>query len=132
MGARFKKGSKLKGYSFNRLAGNIIFNLLFSITLRKKIYDLGAGINILSVEGLKNNKVLELTTDDLCFNYMLLVNLVKNKAKIKFESISWSEEDQISNVKVIRQLIKLIKIWIESFKKYPFKNFKSNNLDLYK
>lgn len=131
LGARFQKGSQLKGYSFSRYMGNIIFNFLFSISLKRRIYDLGAGINIFSINDLKSNKILEVTTDDLCFNYMLLVNLLKSKSKIIFKPIKWVEEDQISNVKVIQQLLKLIKIWLQSFKKLPFKNFKYRTLDFY-
>ena len=48
LGSRFSKNSKLANYSFVRILGNRIFNLLSSFILKKKITDLGAGLNMFS------------------------------------------------------------------------------------
>ena len=54
LGARFMKDSKLIGYSPIRIWGNYGFNWLFSMVVREKVYDLGSGLNMYSVESLKN------------------------------------------------------------------------------
>lgn len=46
LGARFMKGSKLQGYSKFRILGNKLYNTIFSIATRKKLYDLGSGLNM--------------------------------------------------------------------------------------
>ena len=53
-GARFHPHSNLINYSKLRVFGNICFNMVFSLLLRKKIYDIGAGLNIYSRKFLKN------------------------------------------------------------------------------
>ena len=54
LGARFMKGSKLQGYSAFRTFGNIVYDFLFAFVVRKKIYDLGSGLNMYSVSMLRN------------------------------------------------------------------------------
>jgi len=54
LGGRFVKDSKLIGYSRFRTFGNIVFNIIFSICLDRKIYDLGAGLNMYSINMLKS------------------------------------------------------------------------------
>ena len=49
----FMKGSKIGGYSALRVVGNHGFNWLFSVVARKKITDLGSGLNLYAVEPLK-------------------------------------------------------------------------------
>src|SRR5216683_4816712 len=41
LGARFMKGASLVNYSMLRIAGNRAFNLLFSLVMRRRLYDLG-------------------------------------------------------------------------------------------
>ncbi len=102
LGSRFKKGSKITGYSKFRQFGNRVFNLIFSICLGRNISDLGAGLNIYSTKMLQSKFYIKYP-DRLTFNcYMLLaVNCYKQKAK--FFPISWREDDQVSNVKMISQ-----------------------------
>ncbi len=54
LGARFAKGAKLNGYSKFRTFGNRVYNILFSLVVRKRIYDLGSGLNMYNVNMLKN------------------------------------------------------------------------------
>ena len=46
LGARFMRGSQLKGYSWFRTFGNRVYNGLFSLVTRRAIYDLGSGLNL--------------------------------------------------------------------------------------
>jgi hypothetical protein len=48
--------------------------------------------------------------DDLTFNYYLILGLVRRKARIRFFPISWREEDQVSNVRLVRQTMKMLRI----------------------
>jgi len=84
LGARFMKESKILGYSSFRTFGNKVYNLIFSIFLGKRIYDLGSGLNCYNVNLLKSN-FFHKFADNLSFN--------------------WREEDQISNVKMINQAL---------------------------
>ena len=45
LGSRFMRGSKTGGYSALRTVGNYGFNWLFSLVARRKITDLGSGLN---------------------------------------------------------------------------------------
>jgi glycosyltransferase involved in cell wall biosynthesis len=109
LGARFMKGSKSDGYSTFRTFGNRIYNILFSIILRKKIYDLGSGLNMYGVDMLKN-KFYHKFADNLTFNCYMLLASKYYKHKICFFPISWREEDQISNVKMVNQAINTLKL----------------------
>ncbi len=102
LGARFMKGSKLYGYSKFRTFGNIVYNFLFSLALFRKVYDLGAGLNMYKVSSLKTEYYFKYP-DRLTFNcYMLLATKCYNQ-KIKFVPITWREDDQVSNVKMMSQ-----------------------------
>lgn len=109
LGARFMKKSKLINYSRFRTFGNKVFNFIFSLFLSKRIYDLGSGLNIYSVEMLKDNFYFEFP-DNLTFNYCMIMAAKYYKHDIRFVPISWSEEDQVSNVKIISQAAKVLKM----------------------
>ena len=127
LGARFMKGSKLINYSVVRILGNIAFNILFSICLFKKLYDLGGGLNIYSVDMLKN-KYWEKFPDALTFNYLMTMALDFYKQKYMFFPLTWKEEGQVSNVKVTSQAFDLL----SKLFKYLFakKNFITSELRL--
>ena len=112
LGARFLHGSKLINYSFFRTLGNIFFNKMYGIVLKKKIYDLGSGINLYSKECIEdlNYRVFN---NDLTFNYQNTIHIFKNKKKITFFKITWKDEGQISNVKIFNQTIIIIKILLK-------------------
>ncbi len=106
LGARFIRGSKLINYSKFRIFGNICFNILFSVCLFKKLYDLGGGLNIYSVNMLRNKFYFKFP-DALTFNYCMTLALDFYKQKYMFFPLTWKEDGQISNVKLTSQTIDL-------------------------
>lgn len=131
LGARFMRGSLLKGYSFCRVIGNYIFNFLFSLVTGKKIYDLGSGLNMYKVDFLSTKYYLKYP-DTLYFNDFMLLVMCYYKCNIKFIPITWMEEDQISNNKLINfslVLLNMLKRYI--FEREEFVNSDMrNNVDL--
>ncbi|MDR3598279.1 glycosyltransferase family 2 protein [Clostridium sp.] len=109
LGARFIKGSKLKGYSKTRIFGNIIYNCLFSLVVRKRIYDLGSGLNMYSISMLRSKFYVRFP-DNLIFNDCMILASDYYKHNILFCPISWREEDQVSNVKMIGLCVGLLKM----------------------
>jgi glycosyltransferase involved in cell wall biosynthesis len=107
LGARFHKSSKLIGYSKFRTFGNYVYNLLFSLVSGKKIYDLGSGLNCYNVRILKD-PFYKMFPDDLTFNYCMILASVYYKHSIQFFPLSWREDDQISNVKMTKQAVKVL------------------------
>jgi dolichol-phosphate mannosyltransferase len=107
LGARFMAGSTIAGYSHTRRIGNRVFNLIFSIVLRRRVADLGSGLNVFS----RTVFAPEVTThlpDDLYFNPYLLVAMVDRRMRIAFFPISWREDDQVSNVRMASQALKTL------------------------
>ena len=108
LGSRFMKNSKLIGYSKFRTFGNKVYNIIFSLALRKKISDLGSGLNMYNVQIF--NGFYHKYEDKLTFNcYMLLAAKEYNHKSIFFP-ISWREDDQVSNVKMFSQALITLKI----------------------
>lgn len=109
LGARFMKDSRLKGYSKFRTFGNRVYNILFSISTGRRIFDLGSGLNMYRVDIL-NSRFYQKFSDNLMFNcYMLLANALMN-FNVKFFPISWREDDQVSNVRMFSQAMRTLKI----------------------
>lgn len=133
LGSRFMRESKLEGYSKFRTFGNKVYNILFSIFLRRKIYDLGSGLNCYKVEILKNKFYFHFP-DNLLFNYCMILASDYYQHKIKFFPISWKEYDQVSNVKMTSQALKVLK-YLFSFtidrKQIKIKDFRSNIIEDY-
>ena len=109
LGARFIKGSVLSGYSKFRSFGNRAYNLLFSIVLRKRVYDLGSGLNMYKVESLKNEYYRKYK-DNLMFNYCMILAIDFYKQNTIFFPVDWSEDDQVSNVKMMSQALSVLKM----------------------
>lgn len=109
LGARFIKGSKLIGYSKFRTFGNRVYNLLFSIVVHNRIYDLGSGLNMYSTKMLKNSFYKKFP-DRLTFNYCMILAAHYYKHNIAFFPITWREEDQVSNVKMASQAFLVLKM----------------------
>lgn len=107
LGARFHEDSKLIGYSKFRTFGNYVYNLLFSLISGHRIYDLGSGLNCYNVTILKNMFYMKFP-DDLTFNYCMILANIFYKHKIKFFPLAWREDDQVSNVKMARQAVKVL------------------------
>ena len=117
LGARFMPGSKLTGYSFIRTAGNIVYDFLFAYVLGKRIYYLGSGLNMYSVKMLKS-RFYEKFRDDLMFNYLMVMASEFYGHDIKFYPISWREDDQVSNVKMADQAVKVLDM-LNEYRKDP-------------
>jgi dolichol-phosphate mannosyltransferase len=107
MGARFTRGSKLKGYSAFRVFGNYAFNLVFSAAARRWVTDMGSGLNLLARSAFSDPAILRLP-DDLHFNPYLLLDMFDRRNKVTFFPISWREDDQVSNVKMVSQAVKTL------------------------
>ena len=108
-GARFHPMSKLINYSKIRIFGNILFNFIFTILLRKKIYDIGSGLNVYSKNFLENKIYLNFPNSMMFNPYLHFFSFII-KSKTMFFPINWKEEDQISNVSVVRDTLKLCKV----------------------
>lgn len=109
LGARFMKNSQLQGYSKFRTFGNYVYDFLFSIGCGYKIYDLGSGLNMYRVSILKGKFYLKYK-DNLIFNYCMIMGSAYYKHKVKFFPITWREDDQVSNVKMVNQAITVLKL----------------------
>ncbi len=109
LGSRFAKGSKLVNYSKFRIFGNHVFNLFMTVALGKKITDLGAGLNMYSVDFLKSGFYMSFI-NSLTFYVYLLIYIVYSKAVFKFFPLTWREDDQISNAKFMKQSMEILKI----------------------
>ena len=109
LGARFMKGSRLKGYSTLRIIGNYGFNLLFSMVVGKMIYDLGSGLNMYKAETLKSKYFMKYP-DTLYFNDLMILASCYYKHKLVFFPITWTEEDQVSNNKIMKFAWALLKM----------------------
>ena len=133
LGSRFMKQSKIQGYSKFRTFGNIVYNVIFSIFLGRKLYDLGAGLNCYKVKILKNKFYIKFP-DSLMFDYIMLMASSYYKHKIKFFPISWREDDQVSNVKMMNQAITTLK-YLFSFvlnkKSIETKEFRQKIIEIY-
>ena len=109
LGARFMKGSSLQGYSKFRTFGNTVYNILFSIGCGNRLYDLGSGLNMYKTEILKDRFYFRYP-DNLIFNYLMIMGSSYYKHNIKFFPITWREDDQISNVKMVSQALMVLKL----------------------
>jgi glycosyltransferase involved in cell wall biosynthesis len=108
MGARFEAGSRLDNYSFVRVLGNRLFNHVFSLAARKRVTDLGSGLNVLARSAFLDPAIRRLP-DDLYFNPYLLLDLIASGKSVCFFPISWREDDQVSNVKMVSQALRTLR-----------------------
>lgn len=98
LGCRFMKGSKLTGYSWQRVWGNRAINLIYSIVAMRVSRDLGSGLNLFRLSDLSDHHYLNFG-DTITFNIDLLLDYFRKKTPLVFIPISWREEDQISNAR---------------------------------
>lgn len=134
LGARFMKGAVLKGYSKLRIWGNYGFNAIFSTVVWKKIYDLGSGLNMYKVEPLKTGYYKKFP-DTLYFNDCMILAYCYYNQKMLFQPITWREEDQISNNKLVKFSIALLKMlgnYIKNKNKYISSEMREKTIDDYK
>jgi len=110
IGARFHPKSNLQGYSLVRILGNRALNFVCAIINRRRVDDLIAGINCFKVSFFSEKFFLKFP-DNLTFDAHVLLYAFNKKAKVKYVPITWREEDQISNAKVIRQALIILKLF---------------------
>jgi glycosyltransferase involved in cell wall biosynthesis len=115
LGSRFMFKSKLKGYSYFRIFGNLGINLVGSLLSRRIIKDMGAGLNLYNVKMLKSKFYLNFP-NGLTFNYYLLFYTVAKQLSFKFFPLSWREDDQVSNLNLFNH----VKEWLGVLKKFLF------------
>jgi len=109
LGSRFTRDSRLLGYSRFRILGNLLFNALVSLVAGRRLTDLGSGLNLFRTAPLADRAYL-LFPDNLNFNVYLLMYLVHTRARFEFFPISWREDDQISNVRFVRQSLEILSV----------------------
>ncbi len=114
IGARFHKNSKLEGYSLVRRIGNQVLNQICAVINRRKIDDLIAGLNCFKVNFLQDQFFLKFP-NNLTFDVHLLLYALNKKAKIIYIPISWRQEDQISNAKVLKQTFIILRLFAKYF-----------------
>lgn len=112
LGARFMRGSKLEGYSHFRTFGNVIYDFLFAAVTGRRIYDLGSGLNMYHVKMLEN-EFYHKFPDNLMFNYCMILAAEYYQHDLKFYPVSWREDDQVSNVKMVSQATKVLQMLFE-------------------
>lgn len=117
LGARFMKGADLTGYAAFRVFGNHVFNALYTLFTLHRVYDMGSGLNYYS-RALIERGIHTKMPDDLTFNNCMLLATYAAGAKVAFAPISWREEDQVSNAKLVNQSLKLLKyLWLYLMKR---------------
>ena len=122
LGARFMKGSRLVNYSWFRTFGNYVFNCVFSAVSGRVLYDLGSGLNVYKTSFLKSHFYLKFP-NALTFNYYMILYTVAVGASFRFFPLTWREEDQVSNVKLARQTLRMLEVlWMFTFARRRFMN----------
>lgn len=109
LGSRFMRGSKIQGYSALRRLGNYGFNWLFSLVTRRKITDLGSGLNLYKVATLKTGYYKKFPDTQYFNDCMLLAQRALGQSMLFFP-ITWREEDQVSNTKLTSFGLSLLKM----------------------
>lgn len=102
LGSRFDPESTLINYSRFRILGNHVFNIFNSVMVGRRLTDLGSGLNIYKTEYLQRKFYLPFQ-NNLSFNVYMLLYGVFSKSKFDFFPLTWREDDQISNAKLIQQ-----------------------------
>ena len=107
LGSRFMPGSKLVGYSQARKLGNLTLNFVMTMVTKKRIYDMGSGLNYFRVKDLIEIDIFQLP-DDLTFNNKLVLAFCSYRKEFLYFPITWTESGQISNAKLMNQGVKIL------------------------
>ncbi len=112
IGARFHRESTLDGYSWFRIFGNKVFNLLCSFITLRKIDDLIAGLNVYKVKFIKEIYPICLSfPNNLTFDVHCLMYMIKNQKDFMYFPLVWKEEDQVSHAKIFKQAFIILKLF---------------------
>lgn len=109
LGSRFMRGARLQGYSRVRTLGNAVFNGLFTVAARRRVLDLGSGLNVFA-RAVYAGGAAHRYPDDLRFNVYLLLGMIDGGQRFLFFPITWREDDQVSNVKIVSQALRTLTI----------------------
>ena len=112
LGSRFSRRSRLQGYALTRRLGNYVFNALFTLVSGRLVTDLGSGLNIFNRRAF-TDPAITFYSDDLRFNCYFLLGLVASRKSFLYFPIHWSEEDQVSNVKIVSQSLNTLRILMQ-------------------
>lgn len=112
-GSRFMKGADSIGYSRFRRVGNRFLNYVCSILLGREILDLGSGLNLYRTSYLHQDYIYG-CRDDLTFNNEILLSEPLPVTSECYVPITWTETDQESNAKVIRQGLRTLQLAMRS------------------
>ena len=132
MGGRFMPGATLQNYSAFRVFGNRVFNGIFSLAAGQPIADMGSGLNLLARSVFSDPRVTRLP-DDLHFNPYLLLDMIGSGRSVRFFPISWREDDQLSNVKMLSQAVETLRAPLlyafarQSFAERDYRSFRHPN-----
>ena len=99
----------LRGIRFSGRRGIIVYNFLYAIGIRDRVFDLGSGLNMYDVSMLKSRFYLRFP-DNLMFNCTMLLAVSYYHLNMRFYPVSWKETDQVSNVKMASQSVKTLKL----------------------
>lgn len=114
LGSRFMKGSQLHGYDIKRILGNRCLNLIYSLSAKRNLSDLGSGLNLFRLSDLAPETYLKFG-NTLSFNYELILDFVRRRVSFVYFPITWREVDQTSNarnVKIFVEATKILGRWI--------------------
>jgi dolichol-phosphate mannosyltransferase len=111
LGARFMKSSIRIDYQRHRLLANLFLNAIYSLRYRRRIFDLGSGLNVYRVEKLPNYKSLP---NDLSFNCNLLSMQLRQRKNVCWAPITWRKGLAPSSLKAFKlgvaSLIPLVRV----------------------
>jgi dolichol-phosphate mannosyltransferase len=135
LGSRFSKGSELKGYAWERIAGNRVLNVAYTILSGRKTQDLGSGLNLFRLKDLADHNFLGFD-DRMTFNFDLLLDYYTKRTPLELVPIRWYESDQVTNarnVQVAKRAARQLMLWRvgklkfepQDASKYQSKPFKS-------
>ena len=131
LASRFLKKSKIIGYNKLKIIGNLFFNLIFKLFTMKKVSDLGCGQIIYYIRDFKKKDYLRFP-NGLYFTYYMTMYILLYLNRYSYIPIKWEEYDQISNLKIIKQIKELFKLLIKVifYKKNFFYKMKKNTKKL--
>ena len=133
LGARFARGSEITGYPAVRMWGNHIFNGIYSAVVGRRVTDMGSGLNYYDRSLIEKGLHLRMP-DDLTFNNCMLLATYAAKLPVAFTAISWREEDQISNAKLVtqsRKLLDYLALYMRERSKFLTEDFRQVKRDAY-
>ena len=134
LGSRFHENSSTPGYSFIRTFGNKLFNILFTTVVMSKILDLGCGINLFKKKTIQNIPYHNFP-NSILFLIFLNISIILKKENYSWFGVDWREEDQQSNVKVVKDTfytLKILYLTLIRNKIFYIKNIKNLNNYEYK